>query len=62
MKKAFLLSVTLFGLMFTLTVSAFATEQALPATGGIGTTVFVVAGIALMLAAVIFLVVRQTKK
>lgn len=62
MKKAALLSVTLLSFLLTLATPAFAAESALPATGGMGTKVFIVVGIALMLGAVIFIIVRQTKK
>lgn len=48
---------TIFALVFNLT--AFAVDAVLPATGGIGTTIFYVGGVALVIGAVIFFVIRR---
>ena len=48
---------TIFALVFSMT--AFAANSVLPATGGIGTTVFYVGGAVLIIGAVIFFIVKR---
>ncbi len=54
------LSVTLAIILIAIfNISALAAEASLPATGGIGTTVFYVGGALLIVAAVIFFVIKR---